>query len=54
MIPKTSMVKLHDAVKSVTGDRTRNLIVLRPTDSSPASCLAQTGSESTYLSMKIN
>lgn len=48
-LPKTSMVKLQEAVKSDTGERTLKTMVCNPTSSSPPSCLAHAGSESTYL-----
>lgn len=47
------MVKLHVAVKSDTGDRTRKVMVFKPTGNSPPSCFAHKGSESTYLHRKI-
>ena len=49
----TWMVKLHEAVKSETGERTVKVTVLMPTGTSPPSCLAQAGFESTYLNQSM-
>lgn len=52
-LPITSMVKLQEAVKLETGERTVNATVVMPTSASPPSCLAHTGFDSTYLKKSI-
>lgn len=53
-LPKISIVKLHVAVRSETGDLTRKVMAFSPTGSSPPNCLAHRGSDSTYLDWDHN